>query len=135
MTQKNQRINCKNFPELEINNYLNNCKTSDVIAFQSKNLTYIKKLCDLVLSAIDINLSNHIGRSINQKFSNQCKAQLWFQDGEPCEILKAGASGWQKGTLKLKINLSLEFIPDEPEIETSPLDDVRQEIELNSNTN
>lgn len=135
MTQKNQPINCKNFPKLEINNYLNNCCDRDVIAFGSKGLTYIKKLCDLVLSSIDINLTNTIGRSINQKISNQCKAELWFQDGEACEILKAGASDWQKGKLKLKINLSLEFIPDEPEIKKSPLDEVREEINLNSTTN
>ena len=52
-----------------------------------------------------------------------------FEEGQECEILKAGSSGWQKG--KLKINVTLEFIPDEPELEKSPLDDVRQEINSN----
>jgi hypothetical protein len=47
------------------------------------------------------------------------------------EILKIASNGWKKG--KLKINVSLEFIPDEPEIQEksesteykSPLDEIR----------
>ena len=55
------------------------------------------------------------------------KTYSWFYQGEECEILKAGSNGWQKG--RLKINISLEFIPDEPEEIKSPLDDVRQQID------
>jgi len=55
-------------------------------------------------------------------------------DGIDCEILKIGAKGWQKG--KIRIRVSVEFIPDEPEIEQtpetthpeSPLDDIRRMI-------
>ncbi|MEG3439087.1 KGK domain-containing protein [Pannus brasiliensis CCIBt3594] len=52
-----------------------------------------------------------------------------IEEGVPCEILKANSSGWQKG--KLKIRVSVEFYPDEPEsIEPppSPLDDIRQSM-------
>ncbi len=58
----------------------------------------------------------------------------WLGDGVDCEILKIGAKGWQKG--KIKIRVSVEFCPDEPEIEEapqitepeSPLDDIRRMI-------
>ncbi len=40
--------------------------------------------------------------------------ERWFGEGIDCEILKIGASGWQKG--KVKIKTTLEFIPDEPEV-------------------
>ncbi|HAX74598.1 MAG TPA: KGK domain protein [Cyanobacteria bacterium UBA11372] len=66
----------------------------------------------------------------------------WFH-GKPCEILSPGSKGWQKG--KLRIRISLEFCPDEPEIEEtppneqpeisepeSPLDDLRQLINQNN---
>ena len=51
--------------------------------------------------------------------------------GADSEILKVASNGWKKG--KLKINVSLEFIPDEPEIQEkpesteykSPLDEIR----------
>jgi hypothetical protein len=34
---------------------------------------------------------------------------------------------------KLKINVTLKFIPDKPETPESILDDVRQELNVNSN--
>ncbi|HEY9812756.1 MAG TPA: KGK domain-containing protein [Candidatus Sericytochromatia bacterium] len=59
--------------------------------------------------------------------------------GCACEILKPGSKGWKKG--KMKITVSLEYCPDEPEdTETpennqpetnqpeSPLDDLRRMI-------
>ncbi|GAB4532650.1 MAG: hypothetical protein Tsb0014_17290 [Pleurocapsa sp.] len=120
---------------LETNQYLSNCDSKDVIALNSKGLFYIHKLCELVLSSLDRHVVNTIASSITQKLANQCSAKLWFEDGESCEILKAGASGWQKEKIKFKVNLTLEFIPDEPEIEKSPLDDVRQEINRNNTVN
>ena len=113
---------------LEINKYLSDCNTKDVISLQSTSLFYVHEFCNLVLSSLDRSLRNAIARSITQKLANTSKAELWFGNGESCEILKAGSSGWQTGKIKLKVNFTLEFIPDEPEAETSPLDDVRQEI-------
>ena len=51
-----------------------------------------------------------------------------FGNGLDGEVLKIGAKGWQKG--KLKIRVTAEFYPDEPEISEpeSPLDDIRQMI-------
>lgn len=64
----------------------------------------------------------------------------WFGDGIDCEILKPGAADWQKGRIRIKLNVSLEFCPDEEAEETlanneqetgqsgSPLDDIRSMI-------
>ena len=53
----------------------------------------------------------------------------WFNLGVPCELLEPG-KGWKKGTVK--VNIQLEFIPDEPELEInkseSPLEDIRQSM-------
>ena len=49
----------------------------------------------------------------------------WINEGLKCEILKLGSSKWKKG--KVRINISLEFCPDESEISEykSPLDEIR----------
>ena len=114
---------------LETNQYLKNCNSKDVISLNSKSLFYIHKLCDLVVSAFDISVARNIANSITNKIGRVCNSQLWLEEGEKCEILKADSTtGWQAGKIKLKIDVTLEFIPDEPELEKSPLDDVREEI-------
>jgi hypothetical protein len=58
----------------------------------------------------------------------------FFKEGIECEILKFNSDGWKKG--KLRIKVTLQFCPDEPEIEEtpeikepeSPLDDLRRMI-------
>lgn len=52
----------------------------------------------------------------------------WFTEGYAAEVLDVGGSSWRKG--RVKINISLEFIPDELEevIIESPLDDIRQSM-------
>jgi hypothetical protein len=54
----------------------------------------------------------------------------WSSAGVDCQILKP-SKNWQKG--KVRIKVTLEFCPDEPEIEEikepeSPLDDLRRMI-------
>ena len=53
------------------------------------------------------------------------KRLKWINEGLKCEILKLGSNNWKKG--KVRINISLEFCPDEPEISEyeSPLDEIR----------
>lgn len=50
-------------------------------------------------------------------------AEAWLQDGVKCRFLKANGGGWQEG----KIRLRLEFIPDEPESQSS-LDVIRSQM-------
>lgn len=42
------------------------------------------------------------------------KHKKWLNDGVEVEVLKVGALSWQKGKLKLKV--TVEFCPDEPEL-------------------
>lgn len=68
---------------------------------------------------------------------NAVIAEKWFEEGINCEVLKFDSNAWQKG--KVRIKVTLEFCPDEPEIEEitqsndaeanqteSPLDDIRR---------
>ena len=111
--------------KVETNAYLSKCDSKDVISFSTQKWVDIKKLKGIISSAFrntGINsIITHISKQSDLKDTN--KIYSWFYQGEECEILRAGSTGWQKG--KLKINVTLEFIPDEPE-DKSPLDDVRQ---------
>lgn len=81
------------------------------------------------------NFVNHIsfsGESIS--FS-----EIQFNSVKDCQVLKIGGKGWQKGKLKIQICVSpnsknpnticLEFCPDEPIEQESPLDDLRKLVE------
>jgi hypothetical protein len=52
------------------------------------------------------------------------ETETWFDRGVDCEVLKVGATNWQKG--KIRLNVSLEFIPDnvEENIWESEVEDV-----------
>lgn len=49
----------------------------------------------------------------------------WINEGVDCEVLNLGANQWKKG--KVRIKISFEFCPDEPEVSEyeSPLDEIR----------
>jgi hypothetical protein len=112
----------------EENYYLPDYSDDDVLAFNG-NLVKVGKFRDLVKFAF--NDPNQISDKIfellrgNGVYINPKDA---FGNGLNGEVLKIGAKGWQKG--KLRIKVSLEFYPDEPEISQpeSPLDDLRQMI-------
>ncbi len=72
----------------------------------------------IALSALpfDQSLSYPLERLHNIPISNE----EWFSDGIDCEVLKIGSKGWQKGKVKINLQVSLEFCPDEPEIEETP---------------
>ncbi|GAB4532654.1 MAG: hypothetical protein Tsb0014_17300 [Pleurocapsa sp.] len=114
--------------QLNTNEYLQQCDPKDVISFNSKKWIDIKRLKSIVHQSFANSGVNSISQHISQ--SSQLNSVGWFYQGQECEILKAGSPGWQKG--KLKIKVTLEFIPDEPEVEKSPLDDIRQ-AEINNN--
>ncbi len=103
---------------------------NDVIEF-GKYTYRIKKIID----ALTKKLSDNLGRSIydhchskeiniyppNHNFSS------YFNEGLDCQMLKIASPDWQKG--KLKINISVEFIPESIEEENkSELDTVREVI-------
>jgi KGK domain len=52
----------------------------------------------------------------------------WINEGVECELLELASPSWKKG--KVKVKVTLEFYPDEPEnIQSeSPLDEIRKTI-------
>lgn len=124
---------------MEENFKLSNCNDDDVLSVKDKVFKFIqvkqaiKKAFTNKLSEELYNLLNSYGISLDpggylvgSKFYRQ--ANRWFDEGIDCEVLKPGTKGWQKGKLKLKV--TLEFVPDEPNIneQDSPLDDLRRMI-------
>lgn len=117
--------------QINTNEYLSDCDPKDVISFSHQQWIGIAKLKDIVYRAFRSSGVNSITKYIAEQsdFKNTNNTNTWFYQGQECEILRAGSKGWQKG--KLKINITLEFIPDEIEEDKSPLDDIRQ-AEINN---
>ncbi len=120
---------------MECNSYLEKCSDNDVLFFYSGTMLKLGKFKQLVSSTF---CYKNVVTAIEQRFiTEESKLYFnenWYTKGTDCEILKIGAKDWQKG--KVRIRVSVEFIPDEPEIEEtaeitlpeSPLDDIRRTI-------
>jgi len=124
---------------MEENFSLNNCSNDDALSVKDKVFKIIQ-IKEAVKKAFSNELAEELYTSLNSygvsiepggylvgnkfyRYNNK-----WFDEGVDCEILKPAAKGWQPG--KLRIKITLEFIPDEPEIieSESPLDDLRRMI-------
>lgn len=97
---------------LKPNEYLGCCNSKDVISFGSKGAFTLRQIFDRIASAFDRQIVRAIGNSLSQKLEHKCNANLLLNEGENCEILRAGSSEWQAGKIRLKINLTLEFTTD-----------------------
>ena len=137
---------------VEYNAYLKSLNDDDVLEFKHKLFKFgqlknalnsafggserlAKELYEILKeSGIEIVPTIHGYYHSNQKNPSIVpKYQAWFQEGIEVAALKASSSsGWQKGNMKIKV--SVEFIPDEPEIPEyqSPLDEIRREMQQNS---
>ena len=117
--------------EINTNKYLQECDSKDVLSFNHEQWIGIKQLLDIICrSFVNSGINSIITYMANNSdLKNTNNINTLFSEGQKCEILKSGSQGWQKG--KLKINVTLEFIPDELEPEKSPLDDIRQ-AEINN---
>ena len=109
--------------------YLKNCGEDDVLSFGT-TMFKVDKLREEVNNLLnEYKLGEQLKNSLTEKnlhINSSCyfrgrNPQLfynkWFDDGINCEILRIGANGWQKGRVIIKLNVSLEFCPDEPEAE------------------
>lgn len=112
--------------KLNINEYLNQCDEKDVVSFQSEKWISVSKLKDVVFESFYSSGLDAASRYISSLLGLE-QSYIWFEQGKECEILRAGSPGWQKG--KIRINVNLEFIPDEPEVIESILGNVQQEID------
>lgn len=114
------------------------CDGDDVLSFQENQLIKIDRLKRLLNSLLE-------PTSIGRQISNTLKIfsdiefrdsqgnvdyyyEKWFKEGIKCEILKLGADKWQQGRIKINLQVSIEFCPEQSESSTSisPLDDIRQ---------
>lgn len=132
----------------------NNCGEDDVLSFGDTMLK-VDKLSQEIKNIFDeYKLGHQLNDSLGakklhveipgeQRHKHYHRFhERWFGDGIDCEILKLRAKGWQKGKVRIKLNVSLEFCPDdELDIEEtqassrleigppeSPLDDIRRMI-------
>jgi len=128
-----------------------NCGNEDALSFGNAMLK-VEKLKETVNGVLP---ENGLGETLNRSLSQQkldidvglttdqtrYLYEKWFGEGIDCEILRVGANGWKKGKMKLKLNVTIEFCPDEPEVEEtpennesetsqpeSPLDDLRRQL-------
>ena len=119
---------------IEYNDFLKECRDDDVISLSSK----VYKLKDFIKN-FTIALNNFLGSQdstcafygLSDKLNksgiiiSKEDCILLCNKGANSETLKIASDGWKKG--KLKINITVEFIPDEPELPEyqSPLDEIR----------
>jgi KGK domain len=108
--------------------------SEDVISFG--NFTIKCKDLQRVIESISEN--EHFAQIFHSQLKNKSvnisdKVQGKWGQGIECETLRPGDPAWRNG--KIKLCLSLEFTPDEPEEEMesieSPLDEIRQMLDDN----
>ena len=91
---------------------LQNCSHNDVLLFEA-NTFKLDKFQSVVVQSLKQMIyqfatsMRSAGVDANAERNNHEK---WLQGGIECQILKPGATDWQKGTIKLK--LVIEFHPD-----------------------
>ena len=110
--------------KVNIDEYFNQYDDKDVLSFETDKLVNVGQFKNIVHQSF-LKYINGACSSISSRLSWNDQ-NFWFNEGKECEILKAGSKGWQKG--KIRVNVTLEFIPDESDKIESPLDDVRQEF-------
>ncbi|MGB3532793.1 MAG: KGK domain-containing protein [Microcoleaceae cyanobacterium] len=120
---------------------IKNCNDDQVFSFQDQTCKFnrFKQEVWQSLSTNSRNITKQLNDQLGVKYLD-IASQL-FTEGKECEVLKP-YKGWQKG--KIKVNIVLEFIPDEPEpVEEnghqemdnsteSPLDEIRQQLTTNN---
>ncbi|MEG3439085.1 KGK domain-containing protein [Pannus brasiliensis CCIBt3594] len=110
--------------------YFSDFDDNDVVSFSELNLYKSRRLkyvmSEMCRSHIDSVITDYLNKS---EIHGLPRYPGWMGDGVRCEALKLGSQKWQKG--KIKIRVSVEFYPDEPEVieePPSPLDDIRQSM-------
>lgn len=105
---------------------LKNCKDDQVLSWEQTNLkvNQFKERVKKIFSNQNHTFC-HMMSQLQIPEINSQQFGKWLDEGIDCEILKPGAQGWQKGKVKLHINVTIEFCPDESEIE-------KQELHLGS---
>jgi len=130
---------------------LHNCGNDDALSF-GRAMLKIEKLKETVNRVLpEYGLGETLNKSLKEQNLNidlpldtrqqRFLYENWFGEGIDCEILRVGANGWKKGKIKLKLNVTIEFCPDEPKVEETsennqleisppqlPLEDLRRPL-------
>ena len=113
--------------DISYNNYLKNLKDDDVLEIYEQ-LLKSQRIKSALEESFGEPIQQRLVDHLNHKgIKTKGKREEWFNSGVDCKILQAGSSGWKSG--KLKINVTVEFIPDPPPTIESPLDEIRREIQ------
>lgn len=129
-----------------------NCGNEDALSFGHAMLK-VEKLKETVTYRVlpEYGLGETLNKSLKEQNLNidvpldtrlkRFSYENWFGQGIDCEILKVGAQGWKKGKIKIKLNVTIEFCQEKPEVEEtpennesetsqpeSPLDDLRRQL-------
>lgn len=125
------------------NSYLPDYSDDDVLMFNETTMLKVAKFRNAVKKAFNHSQPQNLHSTLIQQDNINVSMSNCFTEGVKCEALKVGSKGWKKG--KMRIRVSLEFCPDEPDIEEalesnqlvsnqseSPLDDIRQMMNGNS---
>ncbi|CAD5979397.1 hypothetical protein PCC9214_04505 [Planktothrix tepida] len=130
-----------------------NCEDYEVLLF-GNHTCLVEKLKQDIEFALK-KCANRIIELLVSKQSNQSLYVIkgdsrydwqWFEEGKECKLLKLGTKEWQPG--KVRIKVTLEFCPDEPEeVEVQEeekidemdkvaksLDDIRQKLNRENNS-
>lgn len=124
-----------NINEIDLNNNfkLQNCTDEEVFSFNSKLIKAHELRTKLASAFVAGNqIPSIVQNSLWQDYGLEISSSLIFNNGIECEALKLGAKGWQKGRMKILVNL--EFCPDEPDVkEISEINQskIKQTEELN----
>jgi len=90
-----------------------NCEDYEVLLFGNHTLL-VERLKQYLESALKENAQRIIQSLANKNsIDRSCYDQQWFEEGKECKLLKLGAKEWQPG--KIRVKVTLEFCPDEPE--------------------
>jgi KGK domain len=114
--------------------YLENCNDDDVLSHGSL-MFKIGRLKEALKKCFANEIPSSLENILQAKMATKLpfSSSFWFNKEQDnpytWEILRLGANNWQKG--KIRIRVSVEFVPDEPENLESSLDDIRQTINHN----
>lgn len=102
---------------------LPNYDDGDVISFR-----YCMHKIGKFKTAVDVTFAdNKLAYAVSNALQSKIGVSSleWFEDGVNCEVLRLGSKSWQKG--KLKIIVNVEFCPEQLVVEET----VNNQIEIN----
>lgn len=128
---------------IDMDNKFKILQSTEVVTVESINkivMSHCTFRVGELLEALIVRCKNDVLSNAAGKYRDSLES--WFNKGIDCEVMSL-SKGWQKG--KIRIKVTLEFCPNEPEIEEpdainhtknnqvkSPLDDIRQMVNGNS---